>query len=385
MYDRCFYLTNNQHENMKWDNLSYHQVFQTFGIQPVYESSCCYLFKEHKRHFCVYHDKDSGKIQCLYINALEHINQSGLFSLLSPYHDFQFVSLEETGNEYPFKEKVTSDFIIKWCYSIRKIDLGDDVPDIVRDIVAIFDKSKDIFMDENNHIKLVIRDRNGIIADLLEYRDNDFEATFSNSFGSWDDRPDTSSLLHHLYTTNPYLLPPFFEENNQYHYHIHAVPGYQFPEFTNMFMQLALDEDTSLEPSFFLLNSLKDYIGFIRFLCHYATVKSKKNFFNFYQYTDHIVLEIIPSDSPLGHTGLTYKSWQTMFSQKLGEDIHLNKWQTGSGIYTGIPQKIDILHQLCLDFIHLNKLTIRVINHVLDVDTSDEQEQFNDSYHEQIF
>jgi len=370
---------------MKLDNLSYQQVFQTFGIQPVYESSCCYLFKEHKRHFCVYHDTKSEKIQCLYINALAHISQKDLFSLLSPYQDFQFVTLNEISNEYQFKERKTSDFIIKWCYGIRKINLDDDVPDIAREIVTIFDKSTDIFMDEYKHIKLVIRDRNGIIVDLLEYRDNSFEATFSNSFGSWDDRPDTSSLLHHLYTTNPYLLPPFFEENNQYHYHIHALPGYHFPEFTNMFMQLASDGDTSLEPSFFLLDSLKDYTDFICFLCHYATVKSKKNFFNYYQYTDHIVLEIIPSDSPFGHTGLTYKSWQTMFSQKLSENIHLNKWQTGSGIYTGVPLKIDILHQLCLDFIHLNKLTIRVINQVLDVEKEDEQEPFSDSYHEQVF
>jgi hypothetical protein len=140
-----------------------------------------------------------------------------------------------------------------------------------------------------------------------------------------------------------------------------------------------------LEPSFFLLNSLKDYVDFIGFLCHYATIKSKKNFFSYYSYTDYLVLEIIPFDSPLGHTGLTYKSWQTMFSQKLGDGIQLNKWQTGTSIYTEVPLKIDILHKLCLDFIHLNKLAIRFINPVLDVDTSDYQEPLNDIYDEQVF
>lgn len=263
--------------------------------------------------------------------------------------------------------------------------MGDDVPDVAREFLSLFDKSKDIYLDENNHVKLILRDQSGKIADLLQYRNEAFDTAFFNRFGSWDDRPDTSSLLHHLYTTHPYLIPSFFEENNPYHYHVHAVSGFEFPEFTNLFMQLASDSDTSLEPSFFLLNSLKDYTRFISFLCHYATIKSKKNFFRYHPYTDHLVLEILPYDSPLGHTGLTYKSWQTLFSQKAGANVPLTKWQTGSGIYTGIPLKIDILHQLCLDFIHLNQLSIRIINRILDVATGDDPEPINEPYDEQIF
>jgi len=367
---------------MKSENLSYQQVLRTFGIQPVYESSFCCLFKESKRHFCVYHDKESGKIQCLYINALEYVNEAELLSLLSPYHDLQFVSLEKNSNEFQFKDQATSDFVVKWCYNIRKTDSINDVFDVANDFIALFDGGTDIYASEENHIKIILRDKSGTITDILQHQDDDFELVFSNNFGSWSYRPDTSSLLHNLYTTNPYLIPSFFEENNQYHYHTYIVSGYHFPEFTQMFIQLASDRDLSLEPSFFLLKNLKNYMDFIGFLCHYATVKSKKNFFKYYQYTDHIVLEIIPFDSPLGHTGLTFKSWQTMFSQKLGENIYLAKWQNVSGIYTGLPLKIDVLHKFCLDFIHLNKLSIRVINRVLDVD---EQETLNEHYDEQIF
>ena len=370
---------------MKTENLSYQQVFRTFGLQPVYESSFCYLLKERKRHFCVYHDKESGKNQCLYINKLEYINEKELLSLLSPYHDLQFVSVGEINNEYQFAEQVTQDFIVKWCYSIRKTNPNENLPDNAREIITIFNQSTDVYVNEENHIKIILRDKHGIITDILQYQNNDFELSFSNNFGSWNHRPDTSSLLHNLYTTNPYLIPPFYEESNQYHYHTHIVSGYHFPEFYQMFIQQASDSDVTLEPSFFLLESLKDYLDFFGFLCHYATVKSKKNFFKFYQYSDHIVLEIIPFDSPLGHTGLTFKSWQTIFSQKLGENVQLSKWQNVSGIYTGLPQKIDILHQLCLEFIHLNKLSIRVINRVLDVKTEDDQEQLIESYHEQVF
>jgi len=370
---------------MKPENLSYRQVFSTFGVQPVYESSFCSLFKEGKRHFCVYHDKESGKIQCLYINEIKFIQSGEVLSLLSPYQNLQFVTLDGMTGEYSFAEQVTQELIVKWCYSIRKCNPDDDLPDSVREFITLFDESGDIYLSEENHIKIILRDSSGTVTDILHYRDEDFELSFSNRFGSWDHRPDTSSLLHHLYTTNPCLIAPFFEENNPFHYHTHIVSGYHFPEFTQMFIQMASDGDVSLEPSFFLLNSLKDYMDFIGFLCHYATVKSKKNFFKYYSYTDHIVLEIIPLDSPLGHTGLTFKSWQTLFSQKLGENISLTKWQTGTGIYTGLPLKIDILHRLCLDFIHLNKLSIRAINRVLDVDAGDEQEPINEFYDEQIF
>ena len=373
---------------MKFDSLSYRDVFQAFGIQPVYESSCCCLLKDHNRHFCVYHDKDTGKIGCIYMNILEPIHQRDLLLLLSPYQALQLVSHIDSGDEYQFRESVSSDFIVKWCYCIRQAGFSDDMPAAARDVVSLFDNGKDIFIGEDNHIKIVIRDKNGTITDLLQYRDNDFEASFSNRFGSWDDRPDTSSLLHNLYTRNPYLIPPFFEENNPYHYHVHVVSGYHFPEFSHLFNLMASNVAAALEPSFFLLGSLKDYIDFSGFLCHYATVKSKKNFFNYYQYTDHIVFEIIPFDSPLGHTGLTYKSWQTRFSQKMGDDLRVDKWQTGTGIYTGVPLKIDILHRLCLDFIHLNKLSIRIVNRVLDVESGEDTEgrdQLNASYHEQIF
>jgi len=370
---------------MKPENLSYQQVFRTFGMQPVYESSFCRLFKEHQRHFCIWHDQESGKVQCLYVNALKYINEAELLSLLSPYHDLQFVTPDKSNNEYLFAEKTTSEFIVKWCYSIRKTDTCNDLPDIAREFIAIFDDATDIYLSEENHIKLILRDKSGTITDILQYKDDDFDLSFSNHFGSWNHRPDTSSLLHNLYTTNPYLIPSFFEENNQYHYHTHIISEYHYPEFTQLFIQLASDGDVSLEPSFFLLEDLKDYVDFIGFLCHYATLKSKKNFFNFFSYTDHIVLEIIPFDSPLGHTGLTFKSWQTLFSQKTGENVHINKWQTGTGIYTGLPLKIDILHQLCLDFIHLNKLSIRVINRVLDVDADNDRESFNEYDDEQIF
>ena len=370
---------------MNSENFSYQQIFHSFGIHPVYESSFCCLLKEDKRHFCVYHEKESGKIRCLYMNTFENVHQRDLLSLVSPYQDLQYISLDESNNEYAFQEPVTSDFIIKWCYSIRKTNLNENIPEAAREIITHFEKNEDIYIDENNQIKMILRDKNGTMTDLLQYRGDDFEVGFSNQFGSWDDRPETSSLLHNLYTTNPYLIPPFFEENNPYHYHTHVVSGYHFPEFTHKFMQIASDIDSSLEPSFFLLNSLKDYIGFIDFLCHYATIKSKKNFFRHYLYTDHIAVEIIPFDSPLGHTGLNYKSWQTAFSQKLGENIRFIKWQTGSGIYTGVPLKIDVLHQLCLGFIHLNKFSIRIINRILDVDAIDDQDQLTDLYDEQIF
>ena len=376
---------------MKQEHISYQQVFRTFGIQPAYESSFCCLFQSggfatpQKRRFCVYHDKESGKIRCLYINTLQYVNPDELLLLLSPYQNLQFVSMDGSNNEYQFAERVTPDFIEKWCYSIRKPDIDDNIHDDARTFLSLFDKSKDIYLDEGHHIKLILRDKSGAIADMLQYRDSDFETAFLNRFGSWDDCPDTSSLLHNLYTTHPYLIPPFFEENNQYHYHVHTVSGYHFPEFTGIFIQFASDAEVSLEPSFFLLNSLKDYVDFTGFLCHYATVKSKKNFFRHYLYTDHLVLEIIPFDSPLGHTGLTFKSWQTMLSQKLGENVPMTKWQNGTGIYTGVPLKIDILHQLCLDFIHLNKLSIRIVNRILDVDANDDPEPINDHYDEQIF
>jgi hypothetical protein len=330
----------------------------------------------------VYHDKESGKIRCLYINTLQFVDPDELLSLLSPYLDLQFVSPVEINSEYSFREQATTDFIVKWCYGIRNPHTGNDIPDTAREFIVLFDQSADIYLGEDSHIKIILRNKSGYITDILQYRDHAFTVAFSNNFGSWNHRPDTSALLHNLYTTNPYLIPPFFEENNPYHYDTHIVSGYQFPEFTNMFMQMVSDSDASLEPSFFLLGSLTDYAGFIDFLCHYATVKSKKNFFRYYPYTDHIVLEIIPSDSPLGHTGLTYKSWQTTFSQTLGKNVHITKWQNGTGIYTGVPLKIDVLHKLCLDFIHLNKLSIRVINRTLDVaDSNDEY----DSYDEQIF
>ena len=370
---------------MKQDHITYQQVFRTFGIRPVHESSFCCLLKEEKRHFCVYHDRETGKIQCWYINALQYLRPNELLSLLSPYHDLQFVSLEAANTEYLFTEQVSSELMLKWCYGIRNANTDDDLPEAARELLTIFDRSKDIYMGEDNQVKLILRDASGAIADLLQYRDVGFEPVFSNRFGSWDDRPDTSSLLHHLYTTNPYLIPPFFEENNQYHYHTHVVSGYHFPEFTRMFIQLASDGNVSLEPSFFLLDSLKDYTDFIGFLCHYATLKSKKNFFQYYPYTDHAVLEIIPYDSPVGHVGLTFKSWQTMLSQKLSDHIPISKWQTGSGVYTDFPQKIDILHRFCLDFIHLNKLAVRIINHVLDVDAGDDQKPFIEPYDEQIF
>lgn len=370
---------------MKQDQISYQQIFRTFGIQPVCETSFCRLFKEGKRHFCVYHNQESGKIQCLYINTLEYTDEAGLLSLLSPYHDLQRVTLDENHHEYPFVEQTTSEFIVKWCYSIKKAGTGGDLPDGARAWFAIFNDNKDIYLSEDHHVKVILRDPHGTVTDILQYRDHDFEVNFSNGFGSWHHRPDTSSLLHNLYTTNPYLIPSFFEENNQYHYHVHIVSGYHDHEFTQMLIQNASDSDVSLEPSFFLLNSLKDYMDFLGFLCHFATVSSRKNFFSYHRYTDRIVLEIIPFDSPLGHTGLTFKSWQTMFSQKTGEHVRLSKWQNRSGIYTGLPLKIDILHRLCLDLIHLNKLPLRIINRVLDVDAGDEQESLNPLYDEQIF
>jgi len=370
---------------MKTEQPSCQQIFHTFGIQPAYESSFCSLFKDGKRHFCVYHEKESEKIKCLYINELEYITSTNLLALLSPFQDIRYITLHEINHEYTFKEKVSSDFIVKWCYSIKEVDTDNNLPDAAREFIILFDKSKDIYLGEDHHVKIILRNKTGNVTDLLQYHSDDFETNFSNRFGSWEHRPDTSSLLHHLYTTHPYLISSFFEENNPYHYHTHIVSGYHFPEFTHLFVQMASDSDISLEPSFFLLGSLKNYIDFIGFLCHYATIHSKKNFFNIYPYTDHITLEMIPFDSPLGHTGLNFKSWQTMFSQKLRGKVNLNKWQTRAGIYTEIPLKIDILHPLCLDFIHLNKLSIRVINRVLDADSSNDQEPFNDLYDDQIF
>jgi hypothetical protein len=370
---------------MKYEDLSYQQVFHTFDIQPVYESTFCCLFKNRTRHFCVYHDKESGKIQCWYINVLDLIKPDALLSLLSPYHDLKYITVYENNNEYQFKESVTSDFIVKWCYSIRKTNLSDEVPETAREFITIFDKCKDIYLGEDNNIKLILRDKSGNITDLLQYRDRDFGTNFSDNFGSWNYWPDTSSLLHNLYILNPYLIPPFFEEENQYHYHTHIVSGFNYPEFTNMFMHFAQDSDQSLEPSIFLLSGMKDYIDFIGFLCSYATVKTKKNFFKIYLYTDYILLEIIPFDSPLGHTGLRYKSWQTMFSQQLGNNITLKKWQTGTSIFTGIPLKIDVLHQFSKDFIHLNQFSIRVINSIFDIDTDQTEDPLTDHHDEQIF
>jgi len=370
---------------MKQEHITYQQVFRTFGLQPVYESSFCLLFEDGGRHFCVYQDKESFQVQCLYINTLKHLQAIELRSLLSGWHNLRHVSPDAVSLEYTFREKTFQDWIVKWCYSIRKINPNDDLPNAVREFITHFDKRKDVYIDENHQLKLILRDKSGEIADILQYRDNEFKPAFSNFFGSWDDHPDTSSLLHHLYTTDPCLIPPFFEENNPYHYHVHIVTGYHFPEFTQIFMQHASDIDHSLEPSFFLLNSLKEYMDLIGFLCHYTTIRSKKNFFNHFCYTDHVVLEIIPFDSPLGHFGLTFKSWQTMFSQKIGEQVNITKWQTGSGIYTGLPLKIDILHQLCLDFIHLNKLSIRLINNLIDVEKNDSEEPTNEPYDEQIF
>ena len=370
---------------MKQEQITYQQVFRTFGLQPEYESPFCLLFEDCGRHFCLYHEKESLHVQCLYLNALKHISAGELLSLLSPWGDLRLVSLDAAGPEYTFMEKTFQERMVKWCYSIKQINPDGDLPDAARAFITHFDTSKDIYVDENHQLKLILRHKSGEIADILQYRDDGFQPAFSSFFGSWDYRPDTSSLLHPLYTTNPYLIPPFFEENNPYHYHTHVVSGYHYPEFTQMFMQIVSDEDHSLAPSFFLLSCLKEYMDLIGFLCHYATIISKKNFFNHFRYTDHIVLEIVPFDSPLGHFGLTFKSWQTLFSQKIGEQINISKWQTGSGIYTGLPKKIDILHQLCIDFIHLNKLSIRLINHVLDADAGDREEPINEPYDEQIF